>query len=1267
MDNKSYTKKDFVTVYNELLELVPTLTTKWDVSNEFDPGVVLLKLDAIITDKLSYMMDKTALEVYPSSVTQDYNAKKIYDATNYRMHGYRSAIGKVSITVKQNPVIDGEENPTGYIIYIPAFTNFTDETGTINFVSLPSSNSYESDNGSFLNSAEMLYQRGETKTLDIIQGKLYQSIVSTYDITDNRVYLDERDVAENGIYISTNASSLNTFRRVDNINLYPNEQVFEFHSEDETGRCYLVFNDYIIAGQDVGSGEHTLYIKYIVSQGSIGNVAPGSISLIPDTIKFGKNDALDSEANLTLEDKTVLTIKNDARTEGGEDPETIDEAYYGYKLTIPKAQTLITADDYFKFVRSVLDARGLPLVSNCIVTDMVSDYNFGTYVFSMRNGIETYRFAKFSRNVESGGSVVETCDPYTLNLYALNNAGNYHGNFEPRLDNNSLVTIQNAVSDQECLRLTLQFPAINPAGIYLIKAFYKVDCQIITKEKITQAEAIQLETDIRKGIEGIYDSSKINFGEQIDYKEFVDNIIALDSRINTVIIQPFEYAYQIWTRNSESGSDGMRQPITLYEGRLQPDIKNLGSDAETAAEGKDLGKEVVKRMIASGKMNFYEFNPIDIILNDTKEVIPSITKIHSEEYLDFSKNTTRVLDQFEHIQLVSEYFEKVTQYVIVTVEITLNDEEYAKIEDGKWTAPKDKKFGIMEDSYSDSNTTLSITMSNNYNFTRCFSSSTNLEFTQVDGTHIVRKRLTVNDAIQIFERSSQKLPVTGRYVFLGYSQKYSFTPIEGMVVGDKSCEFSETIINITDDSGKTQSKNVNQILISPLGFYTLKPGEQLMFKENDIDDAIILYGEGTVLYNESTSKSIKLIIFDPDDTSISSDSFRRYDLETNGSDNNGMAPLTIVNTSISTIPGGTSIEVKGRDTCHTSEPVLTTTTQYISVQSGTSDTDVTDFMLSECGKPYMVIPMYDIVYMDSPIKLPDSDVTYAEVICEIGEELESEERTFGKTGDNSLIQFSTPISIRSGYIANVKDRGLSLATRANNTTTEQDVLYYNISGIKNGENKVLPYSVEDEVEVPKTISTKLTAGNTYIIPVTITALPIPSNENTAFTVKIKVSVGSDVITVGEGGYTVVEAGYTYFLKYTPKVDTENFNYKVEVQYSLPEGDTDTGVSLSFDTNIRMKSGINPLIDGTYLTEDSAYSQLSDSPYNYDFFHIVDSQSEVDINDIFDEQHPLNPYVICEMIPTLEEVNSDKEVKKVYDKDGNEIYSSIKVNKYSIEG
>ena len=75
LSNLSYTNKDFARIYPELLDLASKISYRWDPSksDESDPGVVLLKLAALIGDKNNYNIDKNILELFPASVTQDRN------------------------------------------------------------------------------------------------------------------------------------------------------------------------------------------------------------------------------------------------------------------------------------------------------------------------------------------------------------------------------------------------------------------------------------------------------------------------------------------------------------------------------------------------------------------------------------------------------------------------------------------------------------------------------------------------------------------------------------------------------------------------------------------------------------------------------------------------------------------------------------------------------------------------------------------------------------------------------------------------------------------------------------------------------------------------------------------------------------------------------------------------------------------------------------------------------------------------------------------
>lgn len=125
--NKSYTNKDFNSIYNELLDIIPTLTNKWSPTNEGDPGVVLVKLMAILGDKLNFNIDKSALECFPASVTQRKNARQIYNLIGYKMKWYQSATATIGIKLK---AAISEE------VTIPAFTAITNSENTITYTTL---------------------------------------------------------------------------------------------------------------------------------------------------------------------------------------------------------------------------------------------------------------------------------------------------------------------------------------------------------------------------------------------------------------------------------------------------------------------------------------------------------------------------------------------------------------------------------------------------------------------------------------------------------------------------------------------------------------------------------------------------------------------------------------------------------------------------------------------------------------------------------------------------------------------------------------------------------------------------------------------------------------------------------------------------------------------------------------------------------------------------------------------------------------------------
>ena len=100
LQNTSYINKDFAQIYPEVLDLAKSLTSEWDptVTNESDPGVVLLKVLTAIADKLNYTIDKNTLEAFMPSAAQEESMRKLCAMLGYSMKYYQSA--ETTVTMK---------------------------------------------------------------------------------------------------------------------------------------------------------------------------------------------------------------------------------------------------------------------------------------------------------------------------------------------------------------------------------------------------------------------------------------------------------------------------------------------------------------------------------------------------------------------------------------------------------------------------------------------------------------------------------------------------------------------------------------------------------------------------------------------------------------------------------------------------------------------------------------------------------------------------------------------------------------------------------------------------------------------------------------------------------------------------------------------------------------------------------------------------------------------------------------------------------------
>ena len=133
--NLSPTKKDFVQIWNELLDVAGKLSERWDPTstNESDPGIVLLKALTGIADKLNYNIDKNTLEAFMPTAAQEDSMRKLCEMLGYNIKYYQSAKTEVTIKYHNSDPTEEEAEAIKLGLFIPKFTVIRNSDKDINY------------------------------------------------------------------------------------------------------------------------------------------------------------------------------------------------------------------------------------------------------------------------------------------------------------------------------------------------------------------------------------------------------------------------------------------------------------------------------------------------------------------------------------------------------------------------------------------------------------------------------------------------------------------------------------------------------------------------------------------------------------------------------------------------------------------------------------------------------------------------------------------------------------------------------------------------------------------------------------------------------------------------------------------------------------------------------------------------------------------------------------------------------------------------------
>ena len=521
----SYTNKDFQSVYNELLDLVPKLTEKWAprMSNESDAGVVLLKLNALIADKNNYNIDKNILETFPASVTQEKNARNLFEQLGYVMKWYRSATTDVSISWI------GEDKEDDSYYKIPRFTMLCNDDNTV--VYTLTEDCYITPSGTMYSS--YVSNNSIVSTVKATEGIINEytvdgnSLVTLLNLDENnRIYFDTNTVSENGIFINNvrdDGSDLDNYldwEGVDNLSVQRlGRRLYKF-GVDNKNQCYLEFP------QDIdtlmGSG---LRIHYLSSSGAAGNIKANTLT------KF-YNDVRDLTYGVVL-DSTNTMITNGSAAQNGYDPESITEAYKNFKRVIGTFKTLVSIRDYQNAINSS------ELVSNSFVTDRTNDVQCSYSIVTENGNLNGRKLI-----VEKDGDTPKM-DAFSMKMYLLNWVDTVYD----KTSYNKTFSMVNSLDPQpdvlgyieDVKSIQHDFIPLEPLKPLMYKNKYPVTVKVIPQYSVSEQQQREIENNVRQAIYNRFNSKSIEFGEEVTYDEVYDTIMNADGRIKAIVLEELEF------------------------------------------------------------------------------------------------------------------------------------------------------------------------------------------------------------------------------------------------------------------------------------------------------------------------------------------------------------------------------------------------------------------------------------------------------------------------------------------------------------------------------------------------------------------------------------------------------------------------------------------------------------------------------------------------------------------------------------------------------
>ena len=342
-----YNRKDAYSILEYLkLQAEQLSDGRWTDFSDSDIGTVFLKLMSYLADMNNFQVDKVVSELYLNTCTERASAIALCALIGYEPRHYQAAYSDIVISnVEGVNIPDGTE--------IPAYSVFTDASTNIKYCNLTKQ-----------------YVFGNQAQFRVYQGV---ATTKTYTINDinslGRIIIPDYTVGTNTISLKINGIP---YEQVEDVRFISGQLGFSVHiSEDKY--LYIQLPSY---WPDVISQGSVIELSYLITNGADGRI--------------GKN-VLTRIEQMSNQYSNQMRIASNTASQGGYDPETIEEM----KVNVPKRartmNTIVTINDFEEVGTQVLGIADIAAL----------DYN------------------------DPSSGLIQPDDYYKVNLYVLPDADTY--------------------------------------------------------------------------------------------------------------------------------------------------------------------------------------------------------------------------------------------------------------------------------------------------------------------------------------------------------------------------------------------------------------------------------------------------------------------------------------------------------------------------------------------------------------------------------------------------------------------------------------------------------------------------------------------------------------------------------------------------------------------------------------------------------------------------------------------------------------------------